>query len=113
MRKIRCGRKGDLPDVDALVYPAVGLADQITSIIHEVIFELLQEEIVPNNFLCEAKVALGCLEIKLDIQFLQEGGDGVLELIFLHLYDAHDFANGVSDARRGRVGGGTGSGSLP
>lgn len=95
------------------MYPAVCLADQITSIIHKVVFELLQEEIVSNDLLREAKMALGCLEVKFDIQFLEEGGDGVLELIFFHLYDAHDFADGVSDARRGRIGGGTGSGSLP
>lgn len=79
------------------MYTAVSLANEVPGVVKEVVFELGQEEVVSDDLFCLAKFALGGLEVKLYIKFLEEGGDRILVLIFLHLDNFDDFTNRVAD----------------
>ncbi|RDB20385.1 hypothetical protein Hypma_012521 [Hypsizygus marmoreus] len=48
------------------------------------------EEVIPDDLLRLPKLALRLLEVKIDIQLLQEMGEGFMVLVFLRLDDLDD-----------------------
>ena len=93
-------RKMSSPNVYPLMYPAVCLADEVPRVLKELVLELVEEEVAADGNLCLAELPLRRLEVKLDVELLQEGSNGILVLVLLHLNDLHDLANGVAHARR-------------
>ena len=90
-------------DVYALVYPAVRLGDEVPRVVHEVVAEVPEEEVVRDDRLRLAELLLRGLKVELDVELLEELCDRVLVLVLLHLYDLDDLADRVADARGERA----------
>ncbi len=58
--------------------PAEGLEDHHPRVLDEVVQAGHQEEIIHQNRLTVPQLTLGSVEIKVDVQILDEGCDGVL-----------------------------------
>jgi len=91
-------------DINFLVNAAVRFANEIPRIVHKVLPEVAEEEIIFHHTLCHGQALLRSLEIKIDIQILEELCDRVLVLILLRLDHAHDIPDGVSRAGGRRIG---------
>ena len=91
-------RRLHIPDVDAPVYPAVRLADQPTRALHELVLELLQEEVVLDDLLRHGELIARLVEVKIDVEVLEEAGDGVAVLVLLRRDDLRQLAQRGLDA---------------
>jgi hypothetical protein len=78
----------DSLDVNPLVDLAVALRDQMPRGIDESIRGAKQEKVVLENLLGLAKLLLGLLKVKVNVQGLDEVGDGVGVLVALLAHDA-------------------------
>jgi len=67
------------------VNATIGFADDIPSILQELVLECLQEEITSDHFLCRLQAFLSLLKVKFGIEVDEEGGDGIRILILLGL----------------------------
>lgn len=85
-------------NVDTLMDAAVGLADEIPRIIHEVIPELVQEKIARDDCFCLAQLSLCSLKVKFHVELLEESSDGILILVLLHLDDLDDLTDRMPDS---------------
>jgi len=97
---VKAGWTNNVRNVNLLVDSAICLANEITSIVQELVLEVAQEPIVADDNFRKRQLLLRGFEIELDVQFLEEGCDGILILILLCLDYFDDFANGISHARR-------------
>ena len=94
----------DALNIDLLVNAAIGLANEVPGIIHKVLPEVTEEEIILHNPLRDGQALLRSLEIKVDIEIFEELRDRVLVLVLLHLDHPHNVTNGVPRAGRRRTG---------
>ncbi len=76
--------------VDALVYPAVGLKDEQAGILHKLCLAGREEEVIVNDLLTFQELLLGPLKVVLDEEALQELGDGVRVFVGLLLNDSDE-----------------------
>ena len=80
----------DSLDVDPLVDLAVALRDEMSRCVHKLVCRAEQEEVVLENLLGLAQLLLGLLKVKVDVQGLDEVGDGVAVLVALLAHDADE-----------------------
>ena len=73
----------DSLDVDPLVNLAVALRDQMPCSINECVRRTEQEEVVLQDLLSLAELLLSLLKVKVDVQRLDEVGNGVGVLVAL------------------------------
>ena len=85
------------------MYPAVRFGDEVARVVHEIVTEVPEEEVVCDDRLRLPKLLLRGLKVELDIQLLEELCDGILILVLLHLDDLDDLANRVAYARGERT----------
>ena len=108
VENVRMDEKGgmawDVLDINLLVNATVRFADEVPRIVHKVLPEVAEEEIVLHHPLRNGQAPLRSLEIKIDIEIFEELCDRVLVLILLCLYHAHDIPDGVTCAGRRRIG---------
>lgn len=78
----------DVLDVDPLVDLAVALRDEMPGRVDECVSGAEQEEVVLEDLLGLAQLLLGLLEVKVDVQGLDEVGDGVGVLVRFLAHDA-------------------------
>lgn len=78
-------------DVNRVVNLAVGLEDEQTRVLHELVLVGLQEVVVGQGLLARLELLFGGLKVKIDVQRLQELRHGVLESVRLLVDHAHQF----------------------
>ena len=78
-----CGNTANSLDVDTLVDLAVALGDEVAGGVDKGVGGAEQEEVVLENLLGLAELLLGLLEVKVDVEGLDEVGDGVGVLVTL------------------------------
>lgn len=76
-------------NVDLLVDSAVSLEDAEASVLHELVAARAKEEVVGQHTLTLAELDLGGLKVEVDVQVLQEGGDGITVCVALLLKNLH------------------------
>jgi hypothetical protein len=86
------------------VNATVRFANEVPRIVHKVLPEVAEEEVILHHPLCHSQALLRGLEIKIDIEVLEELCDRVLVLILLRLDHAHNIPDGVSRAGGSRIG---------
>lgn len=91
-------------DINLLVNAAVRLANEVARIVHEVLPEVAEEEVILYHPLRDGQTLLCSLEIEVDIEVLEELCDGVLVLVLFHLDDAHNVPDGMPRTGRRRIG---------
>lgn len=94
----------DALDIDLLVNTAVRLANEVPRIVHKILPEVAEEEVILHHPLRDGQAPLRSLEIKIDIEILEELCNRVLVLVLLHLDHAHDVTDGVPRTGRRRIG---------
>ena len=80
----------DSLNVYPLVDLAVGLGNQMPCRVLERIGKRGEEEIGLQNFVCLCQSLLGLLKVKVDVESLDELGNGVAVLVRLLSHDAHE-----------------------
>lgn len=90
-------KKANSRYVNLLMDSAVCLANEVTCIVQELIFEVSEEKVLRNNLDRKCKLALCGIKVKFDVEFFQERRDGILVLILLCLDDFDHLADGVAD----------------
>lgn len=78
----------DILDVDPLVDLAVALGDQVTGSLNEGIGSRNEEEVAPQHILGLTQLLLGLLKVEVNVQRLNEVGDGVGVFVALLANDA-------------------------
>ena len=99
-----CEGRGNVRDVNSLMDATVRLADEVPSIVQEIVLELAQEEVIPDDTLRELQLPLCGLKVKLDVEFLKELCDRVRVLILFELHDLDDLPYRMPYARADRGG---------
>lgn len=75
----------NLRDVNPLMNSAKDLADQPSSVLHELIGKATQEEILFHDTFGNLQPVLSLFEVEIQEQILQKASDGITVLVFLHL----------------------------
>ena len=86
----------DSPNINPLVYPAIGFTNQIPRIIQKLPPKPAQEEIIRHDPLSKRQLSLRRLEIKLHVKLLEEIRNRILVLVLLRLYDLDNLAYRVA-----------------